>query len=99
MVDGFGFCYYWVIEGFRLEDFNYKFSEFVCNVEVILDYIYGFIMVVFNLVKGLFNVWFMIDMFIIYEEKCWRILFVFKEVSDILRNSKLCKMNDFKVVF
>ncbi len=99
MVDGLGFRYYWATEGLRSEDLNYKPSESARNVEATLDHIYGLTMVVLNSVKGLPNVRPMTDMPTTYEEKRRRTLLALKEASDILRNSKPRKMNDFKVVF
>lgn len=48
MVDGFGFCYYWVIEELIEKDLFYKFSLDGCIIMEILIYIYGFLVMVYN---------------------------------------------------
>lgn len=55
MVDGFGFCYYWVIEELIEKDLFYKFSLDGCIIMEILIYIYGFLVMVYNSVFQLFN--------------------------------------------
>ena len=55
MVDGLGFRYYWVTEGLREEDLNYKPSEDGRTTGETVDHLYRLSRTIYNTVNGIPN--------------------------------------------
>jgi uncharacterized damage-inducible protein DinB len=99
VVDGLGYRYYWVTEGLRETDLQYKPSEEARTTEETLDHIYGLSKVIVNAARNVPNVRSSEVEDLTWEEKRKATLENIEEASEILKSSSEKDVEGMQVVF